>query len=56
LAATRYVRELLYGVEPMDAVSIFAAVFVILVAAVLATYLLARRVRRIHPTEVLRAE
>ena len=55
-AATHYVRALLYGVAPMDVLSILSAVFVILVAAVLATYVPARRVRRIHPAEVLRSE
>ena len=43
-------------VRHVDIPSILSAVFVILAAAVLATYVPARRVRRIHPAEVLRSE
>ncbi len=55
-AATGYARGLLYGVEPMDATSTLAAAVVLVAAALLASYLPARRISRIHPSAALRSD
>jgi putative ABC transport system permease protein len=55
-AAARLLRSLLYGVEPLDAVT-FAAVPLLLAAVAAGACLLpARRARRVDPVEALRAE
>jgi ABC-type lipoprotein release transport system permease subunit len=46
----------LFGVEPLDPAAYLTAIGVILAAAVLATYLPARRAATIDPIETLRAE
>lgn len=56
VAAARLAREILHGVGPMDPVSLLAAFVAMGGAALLATWLPARRVGRIDPTEVIRAE
>jgi ABC-type lipoprotein release transport system permease subunit len=48
--------SLLFGIEPLDAVAYVTAMAVILAAAVLATYVPARRAAKIDPIETLRAE
>ncbi len=49
-------RGLLYGISPGDPLSIGAAIAVMASAALVATYLPARRAGRVDPTEVIRAE
>jgi putative ABC transport system permease protein len=49
-------RSMLYGVGPLDPVSIVAAIVAMGAAALLASYLPARRVGRIDPTESMRTE
>jgi predicted permease len=56
LASTRLLASLLHEVEPDDPATFFAVALLLASAAFLATYLPARRVTRIHPTEVLSAE
>jgi ABC-type antimicrobial peptide transport system permease subunit len=48
--------SLLFGIEPLDPVAYVTAIGVILAAAVLATYVPARRAANIDPVETLRAE
>ena len=52
----RAARAILYGVSPLDPLSIVAAIGAMGAAALVATYLPARRAARISPTEVIRAE
>lgn len=56
LLASAAVRGLLYGVSPLDPVAIGSALLVMAAAALVATYLPARKVGGIDPTEVIRAE
>ena len=56
LAATGLVQSLLYGVEPTDPVSMIAGMTILVVAALLAAYLPARRATRIDPVGALRRE
>ncbi|MGE0353703.1 MAG: ADOP family duplicated permease [Gemmatimonadales bacterium] len=53
---TRLTRSVLYGIQPNDPVSFAAAAVILLAAAVLASYLPARRAARVDPVEALRAE
>jgi predicted permease len=56
LVLTRYIKSLLFGVEPLDVPS-FAAVSAVMVAvALLASYIPARRASRVDPATALRAE
>jgi putative ABC transport system permease protein len=56
IVLTRYIKSLLFGVEPLDAPS-FAAVSVVMVAvALLASYIPALRASRVDPATALRAE
>jgi len=52
----RAARGLLYGVGPLDPLSIAVALTAMGSAALLATYLPARRAGKVSPTEVIRAE
>jgi hypothetical protein len=53
---TRYIKSLLFGVEPLDVPS-FAAVSAVMVAvALLASYIPARRASRVDPATALRSE
>jgi putative ABC transport system permease protein len=56
LAGSRYVHGLLFGVSPRDVTSVVTAIGCIVVFAVLATYLPARRAAAAHPAAVLREE
>jgi len=56
LAATRLVRSLLIGVEPTDPVSLAGGAAMLILAAVLAAYLPARRAMQVDPVQALRSE
>lgn len=56
LAATRALRGLLFEIEPLDPLSLLGAAALLIVAAVVATWLPARRATRVDPIDVLRAE
>ncbi len=52
----RWIESLLFGVTPLDPLTIVGAIVVLLIAAQLAAYLPARRASRVHPLEALRHE
>jgi ABC-type antimicrobial peptide transport system permease subunit len=54
--ATRFMRDLLFAVSPLDAVAFAGAVVTLLAAAGLASWLPAHRATRISPVEALRHE
>ncbi len=54
--AARGARAVLFGVEPLDPLSLGVAVLAMAAAALLATYLPARRIARIDPTAAIRSE
>ena len=56
LAAARWLEPLLYGVSPRDPLTYGAVVVALLLAAVLACLVPARRAARVSPSEALRAE
>jgi predicted permease len=56
LALSRFMNSLLFGVNSMDPVTYIAVPIVLIAAAVLASYLPARRATRVDPAETLRAE
>jgi len=53
IAVTRFLGELLYGIEPMDRLTTLVATVVIAAAALVASYVPAKRLSRIHPSDVL---
>jgi predicted permease len=55
-AATRVLRGLLFETEPLDPVSLGTAALALVGAALIATWLPARRAMRVDPIEVLRAQ
>ena len=55
-SATRLMKSLLFGIGPLDPVTYAVVPFVLAVAAVLASYLPARRASAVDPVEALRAE
>lgn len=55
-AATRLLRGLLFETEPLDPLSLVTAALVVVGAAVMATWLPARRATRVDPIDVLRAQ
>jgi ABC-type antimicrobial peptide transport system permease subunit len=55
-ALMRLMRTLLFGISPLDPVTFIAVPVVLVVAAVLASYLPARRTATVNPVEALRAE
>ena len=55
-AVTRALRGLLFETEPLDPVSLGTAALALVGAAVVATWLPARRAMRVDPIEVLRAQ
>ena len=54
LAAGKYIRSQLYGIEPHDPGTVGLAVVSLAVIAVIAAYLPARRAARIDPMRALR--
>jgi putative ABC transport system permease protein len=56
LAATRALRSMLFGVTPLDAVSLAAGPALLTVIALLACYLPARRALRVDPLTALRED
>jgi predicted permease len=55
-ALMRLMRTLLFGISPLDPVTFTAVPVVLIAAAVLASYLPARRTAAVDPVEALRAE
>jgi ABC-type antimicrobial peptide transport system permease subunit len=51
---TRYVRNLLYGVQPIDPITLVSAVLAMMVIAVAAAWIPARRASRLEPMVALR--
>jgi ABC-type antimicrobial peptide transport system permease subunit len=56
MALSRLMKSLLFGVTPLDPMTYAVMPFVLLVAAVVASYLPARRAAAVDPAETLRAE
>jgi ABC-type lipoprotein release transport system permease subunit len=56
VGATRFLRRLLFGVEPTDAVTYALVAIGLLSIAIVASYLPARRASRIDPMTALRYE
>jgi ABC-type antimicrobial peptide transport system permease subunit len=53
---TRLMKSLLFGISPLDPLTYEAVPVVLVVAAVLASYMPARRAALVDPVEALRAE
>jgi ABC-type antimicrobial peptide transport system permease subunit len=56
LAATRYIKSELFGLEPADPIALSVATLVLLSVAALAGYAPARRASRVEPVIALRYE
>ncbi len=56
IALTRLMKSVLFGVSPLDPITYAGVPFVLATAAVLASYIPARRAAAIDPVETLRAE
>ena len=56
LGASRVLRSVIYGVTPTDPVTLTGAAVLLLVSAVAASYLPARRATRVDPVQLLRSE
>jgi len=56
LAVTRLMTKLLFGVQSWDVSTLTAVAMVLALAALLATFIPARRAASVNPVEALRAE
>ena len=56
LGATRLMQSLLFGVQPFDFVTYGAMLALLVVAALLASWLPARKAASVDPSEALRAD
>jgi predicted permease len=56
LALTQLMRSLLFGISPLDPITYVTVPLVLAMAALLASYLPARRAASVNPVEALRAE
>jgi ABC-type antimicrobial peptide transport system permease subunit len=56
ISLTRLMKSLLFGISPLDPVTYAAVPLVLAAAAMLASYLPARRAAAIDPVETLKAE
>ena len=56
LSLTRFLRSMLFGVQPTDAATFVGVAALLLVAALAACYIPARRAMRVDPTVALRHE
>jgi putative ABC transport system permease protein len=56
LALTRLIQSLLYGISPTDPLTFIAVLILLLVVALLACWVPARRAAKLNPTEALRYE
>ena len=56
VAAANWLKSLLYGVSPLDPLTFVAVALLVSAAAVLTSFLSARRAARIEPLELLRSE
>jgi ABC-type antimicrobial peptide transport system permease subunit len=56
LLLTRLVKTMLYGIEPYDPVTMAAGVLILLLVALAASWIPARRAANVQPMEALRHE
>ena len=55
-ALTRYLESMLYGLTPLDTTTFLSTALILILTALVACYVPARRATRVNPLEVLRHE